>query len=250
MADNILAVECPKCQEEFTVEVPYPKVRSLIKPIGEIQVYRITSEEIKQFLIQKANYFVKAGVKLELAVKYCEKKKSDPHSGHAALTIAFSDSVLSKRPNAGWFDKMGESDSNMRFVPDIFAGFIRKYEYNRKDLEEILSDYKKLEFLENKYGMTEAFIQDIKMYSTPRLIPTTNKESWIFFSARPEKVIEDMLEDPDTDKVNGGIDISGRVYQINKDVVEYIVYVHPQEMKSSENPLVRQLLQGKGKKDR
>ena len=249
MSAEPFIVQCQNCKEEFPVTAPFPIVRSLIEPIGEIKVYRITSEEIKHFLIQKAKFF-KPASRLELVVTYCEKKNSDPHRGHASLRIAFSDDVIEKKAGAGWFDRMGEGEGNIRFIKDVFAGFIQKYQYDRKSLDDILSDYKKLEALENKLGITEQFIEDVKLYCTPRRITTATKESWIFFSARAEKVIEDMLENPETDSVRGRVDIDGRVFPINKDVVEFIVYVHPNETKSSENPLVRQLLLGKGKKNK
>ena len=248
MSEKILSVACPNCKGEFNVEVPFPQVRSLIKPVGVIPVYRISSDEIKQFITKKAKFY-KPETKVEVITKYCEKKNSDPHRGYASLRIGFSDDVIEQKANAGWFEKLGEASSNVRFIEDIFIGMIQKYQYIKKDLEDILSNYKNLEQVENQLGMTEAFIEDIKMYTTPRRVPTNNKESWIIFSARAEKVIEDMLEDPDTDTVSGKIEIHD-VYPINKDVVEFIVYVHPAEMKSQENPYVRSIMIGnsKGKK--
>jgi len=244
-------VQCKNCKKEFPVEanvsIPSPINRAQIEPYGLIYPYRITSDEIKTYLTQKAKHF-KPGIKIELASKYCEKKKresSDPHMAHASFTIAFSDDVIERKGDVGWFDRMGQNDSNVRFIDDIFVGFIRKYQYNRKDLDDILDDYKKLEYLESKYGITEQFIEDVKTYCTPRRIPTNANESWILFSARADKIIEDMLEHPGTDTVAGRISIDGRVYQINKDTVEFVVYVHPNEIESSEDPLVRQLLTGK-----
>ena len=63
------------------------------------------------------------------------------------------------------------------------------------------------------------------------------------FAARAEKIIEDMLEDPETDKVDGSIEIHD-VHPISKDNIEFIVYVHPKEMKASENPYIRKILSG------
>lgn len=237
---------CPNCKEELAIEVPFqdliPKVRSLIKPVGNILVYRISSDEIKQFIIRKARYF-KEDAKVEVIPRYCEKKNSDPHRGYASLRIGFSDDVIEKKGDAGWYEKVGQNTGNIRFIEDIFVGMIQKYQYSKKDLENVLGNYKNLEKVENRLGMTESFIEDIKMYSTPRRIPTNNNESWIIFSARAEEVIKDMLEDPDTDMVSGNVEIHD-VYPINRDVVEFIVYVHPMEMKSQENPHVRRIMLG------
>lgn len=247
-------VECPSCHDQFPVLIPggsttassIPVVRSKVKPLGQIHVYRITSEEIKQFLLQKARYY-NPDIKIELGVKYCEKKNSEPHRAYAALTIAFSDDIIDRKADMGWYEKMGESETNVRIVnteeQPIYGEFIKQYQYNRKELDDLLDDYRQLEKLEDKTGVTESFLEDIRMYTSPRRIATTAKESWIFFSARPEKIIEDMLQDPKTDKVIGRIHIP-EVFQINKDVVQFVVYVHPGEMATSENPLVRQLLTG------
>ncbi len=245
MSKEILTVACPNCSQELNVEVPFPRVRSLISPVGNILAYRISSEEIKQYITKKAKFF-KEETKVEVITKYCEKKNSDPHRAYASLRIGFSDDVIEKKGNAGWYEKVGASDANVRFIQDIFVGMIQKYQYSKKDLEQILGNYKNLEKVENQLGMTESFIEDIKMYTTPRRVTTNNKESWIIFSARAEKVIEDMLEDPDTDRVSGKIEIHD-VYPINKDTVEFIIYVHPAEMKSQENPYVRRIMLGDAK---
>jgi hypothetical protein len=251
----MMEVDCPTCGTKLPLAIQpgapvitgsIPVVRSKIKPLGNIHVYRITSEEIKVFLINKAKYF-KPEAKIELGVKYCERKGSKDERDHrsfAALTIAFSDDVIDKKADSGWFDKIGESETNVRLLDDIFVEFIKRYQYDRKILDNYLNDYKELEKLEDALGVTESFLEDIRMYTTPRRIATTAKESWIFFAVRPEKVIEDMLQDPHTDKVAGRIHIP-EIHQINKDIVEYVVYVHPGEMHASENPLVRQLLTGK-----
>ena len=252
MSQIPLNLTCPNCSEVLSVEVPrealYPKVRSLLKPIGDIMVYRITSDEIKQFIMQKAKFY-KEEAKVEVITKYCEKKNSNPHRGYASLRIGFSDDVIEKKGSTGWFEKVGQDAGRVRFIDDIFIGMIQKYQYSRKDLEGILGNYKNLEKVENQLGMSEAFIEDIMMYTTPKRLPTVNNESWVVFSARVEKVIEDMLENPDTDAVSGRIEIHD-VSPISKDVVEFIIYVHPQEMVSNENPHVRRIMMGdvKGKK--
>ena len=250
MSGKIVSAVCPSCSEELNLEIQlqdlFPNVRSKIKPVGNVLVYRISSEEIKQFILQKAKFY-KPEAKVEVITKYCEKKNSDPHRGYASLRIGFSDDVIEKKGQSGWYEKVGADSPNVRFIKDIFVGMIKKYQYSKKNLDDILGNYKNLEKVENQLGMTEAFIEDIKMYTTPRRVATNNNESWIIFSARAEKVIEDMLEDQETDMVNGKIEIHD-VYPISKDTVEFIIYVHPQEMKSQENPNVRRIMMGEGKK--
>jgi len=242
----VSTVHCPSCKKEIPAGMLFPPNRSKVAPIGNIYVYQITTEEMKSFLVQKARFF-KPETKIELVVKYTENKRVDPPKGYASLTVAFSDDVLDKKGDSGWFDRIGENEINPRFIEDIFVGFIRKYQYDGKALDDILNDYRKLEEVEKKIGLTESFIEDIKLYTTPRRISTKNNESWIFFSVRPEKIIEDMLEDPATDAVPGKVEIVS-IHPINKGTVEYIVFVHPNEIKSDENPHVRQIMMGGKKK--
>ena len=94
--------------------------------------------------------------------------------------------------------------------------------------------------------MNEAYLNDLKMYATPQRILTTNNEPWIIFSAAAENVISDMLTDPTNNEPIGRIQIQD-VYPISKDIVEFLIYIHPLEMKLKENPHVRQILLGEEK---
>lgn len=256
MQQITLGTQCPHCQKELVVgtSVPTspmelaPEVRGKINPVGSIFVYRITSEEIKQFIIQKASKFV-PDVKVEVVPRYCEKKRrrdTDPHRSYASLRIAFSENIIEKKDDLGWYGKIGESTGNVRVVESLFKEIILRYQYQRKEIEGWMKSYKNLEELEDGLGMTEAYINDIRMYSTPQRVQTTNKESWIIFSAAAENVIQDMLTDSSTNKLSGRIQIQD-VYPINKEIVEFVVYVNPAEMKLRENPHVRQILMGEEK---
>lgn len=239
-----LVCTCPNCNEEIDVDVPdlTPNVRSKIKPVGTIQVYRITSEEIKEFLFQKARFY-KPGAKMEVATFYCENKTKEQQRGYAFFRIGFSNDFIETKSQRGWFEKAGENSSNINFVEDILKEFIQRYQFSKKSLQELLGSYKNLEKLENRFGIRDDFIEDIMKYIIPQRVPTPNNESWIIFSARAEEIIRNMLEDEFTNAVGGELEIH-EVHQVNKGLVEFIIYIHPKEMKSRENPYVRKILVG------
>jgi len=251
-----LSTQCPNCKKQINLsaEVPntgtvVPATRSNLQPIGDILVYKITSEDLKKFIMEKAKFYCK-NVKMEIVPRYCEKKRrrdNEPHRSYASLRIAFSEDILVKKEDLGWYGKIGESADNLRIENSIFTHLIKKYGYNTKDLEAWLKSYRNLEELEECLGMTESYISDLKTYSTPQRITTTNGEKWIFFAAAAENVIKDMLEDPETGMLPGRLQIHD-VYKISDDIVEFVVYLHPQELKMKENPHVRQILMGSDKK--
>ena len=73
-------------------------------------------------------------------------------------------------------------------------------------------------------------------------MPTETSDNWIIFSARPELIIRNMLENPEMNAVDGTIDIGDRCYLVNKGNVEFIVNVHPKETTAVGNPLVRKIM--------
>ena len=249
-----LAVTCPECNKEFEVEASLdpvqlaPDTRCKIMPVGSVFVYKISNEQIKQFIVAKAKAMV-PDVKVEVVPLYTERrrrKESDPHRSYASLRIAFSDAAVEKTGNDGWFGKIGETNSNIRIVGSLFKGIIERYQYNRKEIEKWLDSYKTLEQLEENLGMTEQYISKLRQFCTPQRVPTNNKEQWIIFSAAAENVIYDMLSDPSTNTPSGRIQIQD-VVQVSKDVVEFIIYVHPSEMRLKEDPFVRKIMMGEEK---
>lgn len=256
MQEMKLGANCPKCSEKLMVSASIPDnpidlapvVRGKITPVGSIYVYKFTSEDIKQFIAHKAAKFV-PDVKVEVVPRYCEKKRrreTDPHHSYASLRIALSESAIEKKDDLGWYGKIGESTSNVRVIESLFKQIIQKYQYNRKEVEKWLKSYKNLEELEEGLGMTEAYINDLRMYSIPQRVQTTDKESWIIFSAAAENVIRDMLTDVNSNALPGKMLIQD-VYPISKEVVEFIVYLNPSEIVAKENPHVRQILLGEEK---
>lgn len=256
MEEINISAECPHCGKDLLLAADVnltpmdlaPNVRSLIKPIGSIFVYRISSEEIKQFILQKSKKYV-PDVLVEIAPRYCERKRrkeTDPHRSYASLRIAFSDNIIERKDELGWYGKIGENNGEVRVVESLYSGIIRRYQYDRRAIEGWMKSYKTLEELEEGLGMTEAYINDLRLYSTPQRVPTSTKESWVIFSAAPENIIADMLQDQNSGKLPGRIIIQD-VIPINKDVVEFTVHLNPSDMKLRENPHVRQILLGEEK---
>ena len=268
MSNEILTkYKCDNCGKEVIIKVPQntpepdeqvstpTKVKQVppikcknLKPVGDIIVYRISSEQIKEHIVELARQYV-SDVRIIVAPRYCEKKRknnNEPHRSYASLRIAFSDNIVEQREDYGWYGAVGENGSNVKLHSSIMKHIIDKFKYNRKQIEGWLKNYKALEELEDGLGMTEAYINDIRLYATPQLIKADGKENWIFFSAAPENIIADMLTNPNTGNVQGRIQIQD-VYPISKDIVEFVVYVHPTQMKFRENPHVRQILNGEEK---
>lgn len=261
MQEVKIQAKCPKCAEELVLTTEYPSdplelspdVRGAKDPDGCIWKYRITSDELKRFITEKAKSYV-PDVEVEVVPRYCEKKRRkdyDPHRSYASLRIAFSDHILEKGADLGWFGEIGRDGNDCKIVSSLLQGIIQRYGYSKKEVESWLKSYKILEDLEDAFGMTEAYINDINTYTTPRRILTSDsaKSHIIIFSAAAENVIADYLTEVSTNKVPGKLKIVD-VYPISQGVVEWVVHVDPSQQTTKENPYVRQLLMGdtKGKK--
>lgn len=249
-----LTAECPGCGEEVEIaanvdkSILTPAVRSKLRPVGSVDIYKFTSDDIKQFIIQKARQYVPE-VSIEFVPRYCEKKqrsKTDPHRSYASLRIAFSTHILEKKGDFSFYEKIAESAGNVRVIKDIFYNIINLYKYDRKQLSEWTKNYKTMEYLEEEFGMTEAYINDIKEYSMPKYIKVANDKYWIIFSAAAENVIRDMLTDVETNSLPGKMQIVD-IRPISKYIVEFLVYMHPKTMDFKENSHVRQILTGEEK---
>lgn len=246
--------QCPNCSEDITLTTEIsksmlsPNVRSKMTPVGSVDVYRITSEDMKQFIIQKTKMYVPEA-SIEVIPKYTERRRragKEAKRSYASLRIAFSDNVLEKQDKDDFLEKFLNIESNLKIVQSVFNNIVNLYKFNREDINKWLNDYKVMEFLEDKFGMNEAYIRDIKEYSIPRSVQDANGRQWIIFSASVESVIRDMLTDVNTNTVQGKIQIMD-VTQISNDMVEFMVYMYPTSMNLTENSYVRQLLTGENK---
>lgn len=254
MSSIALDVSCPDCKRNFRVQADVnpkllaPNVRSKVQPVGSVLVYRINTDQMKEFIIQKSKSYC-PDVKMEIVPRYCEKKRrkeSDPHRSYASLRIAFSEHILEKKDDQGWFGKIGESPDSIRIIPSMFKNIIKLYQYDPKNIEEWTKSYKTMEELEDALGMNEAYINDLRQYSRPQRVTTSNGERWIIFAAAAENVLKDMLTDYKTNQVPGRIQIMD-VYPISKENVEFLVYLYPEEIEYKEDPKVRAILLGEEK---
>lgn len=259
MQEVKLRATCPKCNSNLEVKTEFPStplelapdVRGAKDPDGCIWKYRITSDDLKRFIVEKAKSFV-PDVEVEVIPRYCEKKKRkdyEPHRSYASLRVAFSDKAIPVDGDFGWYGEIGENPDDCRVISTLFQGIIKRYAYNPKQIQEWLKSYKIMETLEDSLGMSETYINDLKMYVVPKRIRTTDDKSFIIFAAAAEHVLADYLTDITTNKLPGKMKIVD-VYPISQGTVEWLVELDPTEYTVKENPYVRQLLMGdvKGKK--
>lgn len=256
MKEIKIAGQCTRCSTHlaFSTNIPdnplemAPEVRGKIKPSSFEWKYFITSEEIKVFIANKAKKLV-SDVKVELVPRYCEKKRrreNEPHHSYASLRIAFSDEARDSKGDYGYYSKIGESSGNVHVVQSLFKEIISRYQYDRKQINEWMNSYRTLEELEDGLGMTEAYLSDLRAFSTPRRVKESDDRYWIIFAAAAEKVIIDMLTDAGTNKLIGKMKIHD-VYPISKDVVQFEIHLDPNEIVARENPVVRQIMLGEAK---
>jgi len=251
-------VKCPYCEKAIAVEnmgdVPFTRAR--LTPRNVIKVYNINTDEMKEFIQQKLTQ-LKEGTKVDLVATFSQplnrekkrKKKSNDFEkvkGRGNIRIAFSHHIIEGGEKQDWFLKAGENESHPTIVNTILKNVIEKYSYDRKEIGDALKNYSEMERLETKYGITEEFLRDIYNFCIPKAVSANaGGDLWVLFSAMPEKIIADMLEDPESDdpNSNGLIEIVD-VCPVSSGVLEYVVYLHPIDVKREENIFVRKLLMG------
>ena len=214
--------------------------RMNLKPKAIIKVFTISSEMIKTFIQTKAKFYV-PDVATSVSIFCSSSKRGNEKKRYASARISFSDAVTTARnEDKTWFDDLGNS-SNVHFVDNIYTSIVRRYMYDKNELNNIKKNYKKMSHFEDDLGISEEYIDNIKMYATPKRIETNSRNSIIVFSARIEPIIEDILSDPETGKLDGTIEIV-EVYE-NRDVVYFNVYVHPPKHRNEINPYVKELVE-------
>lgn len=269
-------VPCQQCgsdvliRQELDPKMLAPTVRSELKPVDAIFEYKVTSEDVKRFIIDKAREYV-PNVKMEVVPRYTERKRRDerePHRSYASFFIGFSSEVIKNNQDYGWYGKIGESFENVMVIDKLWKDFIKRYQYNQDMINEWLKSYKKMEKLEEGLGITEQFLAELKQYRRPLGIRTNNREVWVFFMAAPEMILSDMFMKPEYvldengeykldektkkpiivyRKSAGRIEIKD-IISISKDVIEYKIHLHPEEIVTKVNPHVLQILSGEDKK--
>ena len=253
-----VTITCPNCQKDLSIQIPTsavtsaPDVRAQLTPVAMSYCYKITSDDICNFVTQKARQYC-PGVKATLVPIYSEKpnrKPFEPLRSYASLRIAFSHDVIEDDSNVSdlsFYTKLGKDSNHLNFVPSLFANVVGLYGYNRQQVESWEKDYKTLEDLENAIGLGEKNIDAIKEFITPRRVSAADGSKWIIFAAAPEKVIKDMLTNPETQKPIGKIMIES-VEKLSDTNVEFTVQVFPGVNNLGEKADVRHFLLGKKKK--
>lgn len=256
-----LQTSCPNCGEELLVSADVsndqsaPNLRSGLQPDSVIHKYTFSSEVVKKYLIKKAQKAV-PGVKMEIVPIYTElkkQKKFQPHKSYASFRIAFSEDAIANDVDDSWYMKIGSDSSNVKYENSKLGPFIKKFAYNPQSLNEWSKSYKTLEDLEDAFGITEQYLNDIKLYARPTRISDGDKTNkWIIFSAAAENIIRDMFTDPVTQCPAGDIKIND-VRRISKEIVEFEVYLNPNQVTENyqNTAMVRSIMMGdtKPKKD-
>jgi hypothetical protein len=245
-------VICPKCKNAFSATsttnadplvLLAPKIRGGIRPVGIPFEYHVTSEDIKKFINDVAHIYV-PDAKLEISTRYCEKKqhRGEPHRSYAFFKIAFSHHVIQNYDEHGWFQQIGETGEHVSIEKDLFEHLIKRWQFNRKDLDSWLKSYKKMEQLEDSFGVSDEFMNDLKKFSTPRGIKVSGSgDVWVFFAASVEKILMDYFTNPDTKALAGKITVDNPTL-ISKDVIDYRITLNPYAVESTVNPHVQQIL--------
>lgn len=252
MGNLTISATCPSCGAELNVEAVAPdtvtpNLRCKMQPSSTTLIYEVTSKDIATFVTEKAKQYAR-DVRVEVLPKFCcakRKSEDDPVRSYANFRIAFSEKEVTRgNDNLGWFGKIGESSESVSIIPTMMENIIEKYSYKLSDIKHWLDSYPIMEKLEDRYGMTEAYIKDLEGFVRPRRIPTTTKENWIIFAAAPENIIHDMFTDPATQKEPGRLTISNPIEIQKGGEIKYYVAVHLGENNYKDNPHVREIMLG------
>lgn len=245
---------CPTCGASNDIEMTMdtlslaPELLSGKLPVGMRYIYKFTSEDIAKFLLDRAREAV-PGIKLEFHTLYCESKrrrKDEPRHSYASLRVAFSDASIEGKNDAGWFTNIGDEHATVK--KSLFEEIIERYKYDPKKVKSWLKEYDTMEELEERRGMTEPFIMDIKEYLYPKKVEAKDGSTWVFISLAPEYIINHMMETVNANE-SGSYRIAD-VHPISKTSVEFVVMFDPSRMEMKENPHVRQILEGSTKNNK
>lgn len=258
MKKLVTVATCPKCSTMFKNEMlvedqqlTSPATRCDISPSSNIFVYRITSDDIKDFIIEKAKCLC-PDAKVEVAPMYIERKRRNSNTrriSYATLKIAFSDKVIERHDSYGYYGTLGDPGDGTRIISSMFNEIYQKYRLCDADIDRYLGSYKAMERLEEDLGISEEYLRDLKRCSRPGKIDAANGEKWVFFSASVEKILKDMLSEPVQDpEVAERRRISiEEVYPLSKENVEFVVYLRKgSDADLPEDPMVRQILMSQG----
>lgn len=256
MAQKIECIgTCPECGKKICIRptISYsdiaPKVKSGLIPDGALLKYTISTDLMVVYLTEQIHQFSPTA-KVEIVPVYCEKKqrKGERHCAYASLKIAISgDEIMKNYENGGWYSKIGEDSESVQLIAPLFNHIVAKYKYDKKVINGWMN-YKNLDVLEESFGITEEYLYDIRRFADPMSLKAKDGQTWVIFAADPTLVISDMLKNVETKEVDGIVKIAD-IRKVNKDLLEYSVYLCPKEMEAYEDPHVRTLLTGETSND-
>ena len=211
-----------------------PYTRANLTPVSNILYYKITSTQMEEFVKQKAEYY-NSGTSVVFHVQYLEKKVSRINCAQkaASVVLGFNENIIQKKTEEDIFRGMFITNENVKYVDSIFVNMIKKYQYDKYHLENIINNYKLMENIENRLGINQSFLKRICTFATPRVVEDNNggvERRIILFAANPEKIIKDMLSDPETGEPIGAIEIRS-IDRVSDNLYNWVVYVHPIEAK-------------------
>lgn len=249
-------------------------IRAAVDPSWTIRAYRITSDDLEEYLGKKVNTLV-PGARVKVQPRYIEnklamKKKarySAPSAvtqSYASLLVALSAETIDKGNLDPAYRWIVSGTNDVKMVDNVYNVLIKGYRYNRDELKAILKDYAALDHLKERFGITEEYIRNLINLNNPVRQPDAKgTDGWVIFAASAEKIINDYLTDvmvyePKPEFINpndpdapttrviptagpaGTMEII-KVNAITQGKVEYIVYVHVGEFQASNDPELKKL---------
>lgn len=215
--------------------------RAKLEPSNTIQVYRITSDMIKQFLTAKVSWACPQAT-VDCVPVYTEVKKSSPRRSFAYINIALSDTVIEKSSDNAWLSGLIGNSENVRFLPKVWTYIIDKYKYDPEYLKQKKKNPDFMDKVNDNLGMSDLDYETLIKMATPHTTESkaTNRR-FIVFAARADKIIENMLEDPATDRLNGSVKVVETI-PITKDNVEFVCHLSDGEKSITYNSEIRDIL--------
>ena len=238
--EQMSTVKCPNCDEEFGVQVEYendaPSVRARIAPSAIIYEYKLNTKQIVTYLQKKAQAY-RADANL-LVIPSFFKSKTNTYS---YLHLLFNDADGNRKADDFYtsFESIGTDTVNMS--KDPLYKMIQKYMLKVEEWRSVLGSYKK-SVIADRFGMSEDEIRSMLSFAVPRRFRTKSETSnRIMVNVETIKVIKDMLEDPNTGKINGIVRIDNTTH-LHGDDAEFVVRIYPETNEIIDDPLIRKML--------
>ena len=192
------------------------------KPDSIIYEYRITTDEMREFVSAKANH-LKTNLKAIIAIDIWKRRGKV----YPSMKMSLSEEALKVSSSEySFYHKIAIDKNENNFVDPVTLGLIEKYGFNEKAIRNLLDNSKELDRIEDDFGVNETNINAIREIIKPKAITYNGRidETWYVMAVRPEAIILDMLSEKGTDMVLGDFVISEYI-PISKENVEAVVHV-------------------------